>query len=92
MSAPSASLARLASLLAAPPKSTSINAKVAFARHDGTALRIAPNPAATKLAQLKTGVGFMAKAVTEQDGERWYAFQFVANGPAAAFGKVSDLR
>ena len=92
MSVPSAGLPRMASLLAAPPELTPINAKVAYARHDAAALRVAPHPAATKLAQLKTGVGFMAKAVTEQDGERWYAFQFVADGPPAAFGKVSDFR
>ena len=34
----------------------------------------------------------MAKAVTDQNGERWYAFQFVADGPPAAFGKASDFR
>jgi hypothetical protein len=45
-----------------------------------------------KLAQLKTGVGFMAKATTVQDGERWYAFQFTAGGPPAAFGKAEDFR
>ena len=92
MNAPSDPPPRLASLLAAPPELTPINAKVAYARHDGAVLRIAPHPAATKLAQVKTGIGFMAKAVTEQDGERWYAFQFVADGPPAAFGKVSDFR
>ncbi len=84
--------AGLASLLAAPPEPRPIAPKIAYAQHDGAVLRAAPHPAATKLAQLKAGVGFMAKAVTEQGGERWYAFQFVADGPPAAFGKVSDFR
>ena len=92
VSVPSNPPPRLASLLAAPPKLTPIAAKVAYARHDGAALRVAPHSEAAKLAQLKAGVGFMAKAVTEQDGERWYAFQFVADGPPAAFGKASDFR
>ena len=92
MNAPSNPPPRLVSMLAAPPELTPINAKIAYARHDGAALRIAPHPAATKLAQVKTGVGFMARAVTEQDGERWFAFQFVADGPPAAFGKMSDFR
>jgi len=83
---------RLTALLAAPPQLKPIAAKVAYARRDGTVLYIAPHAAAAKLSKLKAGAGFMAKAVTEQDGERWYAFQFVANGPPAAFGKVSDFR
>jgi hypothetical protein len=82
----------LASLLAAPPELKPIVPKVAYARHDGVMLRLAPHSAATRLGQLKAGVGFMAKAVTEQGGERWYAFQFVADGPPAAFGKMSDFR
>jgi hypothetical protein len=90
--APSNPSARLESLLAAPPKLTPVRAKIAYARRDGAALRVAPDPAAAKLAQVKAGVGFMAKAVTEQDGERWYAFQYVADGPPAAFGKASDFR
>jgi hypothetical protein len=92
VSVPSNPPPRLASLLAAPPKLTPIADKVAYARRDGGALRVAPHAEAAKLTQLKAGVGFMAKAVTEQDGERWYAFQFVADGPPAAFGKASDFR
>ncbi|MGO9173931.1 MAG: hypothetical protein ACLP7P_18480 [Rhodomicrobium sp.] len=92
MNAPVNTPPRLSSLLAAPPQLTPIDAKVAYARRDGAALYIAPNSAATKLSRLKAGVGFMAKAVTERDGERWYAFQFVAGGPPAAFGKASDFR
>ncbi|MFY9641591.1 MAG: hypothetical protein WAK07_11940 [Rhodomicrobium sp.] len=83
---------RLSSLLAAPPQLKPIAAKIAFARRDGAALYIAPHSAATKLAKLKAGTGFMAAAATEQNGERWYAFQFVVNGPAAAFGIAKDFR
>ncbi len=82
----------LTAQLAAPPQIKPIGAKVAFARRDGTMLYIAPNTSAAKLSKLKAGVGFMAKAITEQNGERWYAFQFIANGPPGAFGKVSDFR
>lgn len=89
---PSGMPARLAALNATPPKLTPVASRIAYARNDGVTLRIAPDPAAAKFAELKAGVGFMAKAVTEQNGERWYAFQFAADGPPAAFGKASDFR
>ncbi len=90
--APGSQPPRLSSLLEAPPQLTPIAPKIAYARRDGTVLYALPNSAATKLNQVKTGVGFMAAAVTEQGGERWYAFQFVANGPPASFGKAKDFR
>jgi hypothetical protein len=92
-SAPRAANPQLAALMAAPPKLTPIEAKVAYARQDGTVLYAAPDSSSAKLTQAKTGVGFMAKAqATGQDGKRWYAFQFLAEGPPAAFGKIADFR
>jgi hypothetical protein len=89
---PSSVPARLAALNAKPPKLTPVTPRPAYARQDGTALRIAPDPSAAKFAGLKAGAGFMLKAETVIDGERWYAFQFAADGPPAAFGKAGDFR
>ncbi len=83
---------RLPAWLAAPPQLRTIETKIAYARHGDTGLYVAPDVSAAKLALLKTGQGFMAQAVTQQNGERWYAFQFVANGPPAAFGREKDFR
>ncbi len=93
LKAPSKTPAQLASLLAAPPKLTPIDpTRMASAVKDGVILRIAPDPAAAKLAELKAGAGYVAKAETELDGERWYAFQFAKDGPPAAYGKASEFR
>jgi len=90
--APASRPPKLTALLATTPELKPIAAKVAYARKDGTVLYSAPHPAAPKLLQLKAGVGFMAKATAVRDGERWYAFQFTAGGPPAAFGKAEDFR
>lgn len=82
----------LKALLARPPTLTPTESKVKYARSDGTILYAAPHRAAPKLGVLKSGVGFMAKASTEVDGERWYAFQYVANGSPSAFGRLDEFR
>jgi hypothetical protein len=89
---PDGSVQALAATNGAPPKLSPIAAKIVYAREESVTLHIAPRTDAAKFAVLKAGVGFKALAETEQNGERWYAFQFTEDGPAAAFGKVSQFR
>lgn len=83
---------QLKALLATPPELKPIADKEVFARRDGTLLYAAPHTAAPKLAEIKAGARYVAKATTERDGVQWLAFQFTADGPPAAFGKAEDFQ
>ncbi|MEQ1695726.1 MAG: hypothetical protein ABL901_07785 [Hyphomicrobiaceae bacterium] len=78
--------------LAVPVVLKAIEPKPKFAKADGVTVYLAPHPKATKLATAKAGAGFLAKSTVESEGETWYVFQYFANGPPSAYGRVSDFR